>query len=71
MKDQRIICIQCENTFVVTADQKERLFVKGFNIPRRCPECRRKKNKLGFVSENKKGRDKRKHDKKRYDIDFE
>ena len=45
MKDKRITCIQCEKPFVFSATEQERFMTLGFAIPKRCPECRKKKLK--------------------------
>lgn len=60
MKDEKKICIQCEKEFIVTALEKERLISRGFDIPKRCEECRRKKSKASNDDESRNPRDKRK-----------
>jgi hypothetical protein len=45
MKDKIITCIQCETEFVVTVAEQLRLAARGFGRPKRCPECRKKKDK--------------------------
>ncbi|MGD9022796.1 MAG: zinc-ribbon domain containing protein [Deltaproteobacteria bacterium] len=45
MKDKIITCIQCGTEFVITAAEQIRLAARGFDRPRRCPECRKKKEK--------------------------
>lgn len=45
MKDKSIICIQCENPFVFSVAEQEHFITSGFAIPKRCPECRKKKLK--------------------------
>jgi NAD-dependent SIR2 family protein deacetylase len=51
MKDKSIICIQCENPFVFSVSEQERFIASGFAIPKRCPECRKKKLKEVVVNE--------------------
>lgn len=51
MKDKSIICIQCENPFVFSVSEQERFIASGFAIPKRCPECRKKKLKEVEVNE--------------------
>ena len=65
MRDQRKICIQCENEFVITAAEQERLASKGFDIPKRCPECRKKKTKAVKENDSRSPREKRRHEKLR------
>lgn len=43
MADRIILCAQCEKPFRVTEAEMALLESKGFSLPRRCPECRRKK----------------------------
>ncbi|NQT56285.1 MAG: zinc-ribbon domain containing protein [Desulfobacteraceae bacterium] len=45
IRDRVITCIQCENTFLLTVAGQERLLAKGFDLPKRCSECRKKKGK--------------------------
>ena len=63
MKDQIRTCIQCESEFIVTAAEQERLLTKGFDIPKRCPACRKNKMKSPKETDNRSQRDKRRHDK--------
>ena len=46
MSDRIILCMQCEKPFVITAQEHARLRGRGFDIPKRCPECRRHKFRL-------------------------
>jgi len=50
-KDRMIQCIQCGKPFLFTAADQERFFSRGFDVPRRCYNCRKKKSKLGNSSE--------------------
>lgn len=47
MQDQTIYCIQCDNPFTFTVAEQKRVNSQGFDAPKRCPECRRKKQKSG------------------------
>lgn len=47
VKDRMIQCIQCGKPFVFTAAEQERFLSRGFDAPRRCCDCRKKKAKLG------------------------
>ena len=47
MQDIRIICAQCGNPFVFTVSQQQRFNSLGFDAPKRCEECRKKKVKDG------------------------
>jgi predicted Zn-ribbon and HTH transcriptional regulator len=46
MKDKTIICIQCGNDFVVTPSEQKRCIYRNFDMPKRCPECRKHKAKI-------------------------
>ena len=67
MKDQFRTCIQCESEFVITVSEQERLHLKGFDIPKRCQECRKNKMKSQRETDNRGLKDKRKHDKSEED----
>lgn len=51
MKDRIIQCVQCDRTFVFTAAEQERFTSRGFDMPRRCQECRKHKSKVDNDSE--------------------
>lgn len=67
MKDQIRTCIQCESEFIVTVSEQERLRLKGFDIPKRCPACRKHKMKSPKETDDRGQRDRRKHDKSKDD----
>ncbi|MEW5914027.1 MAG: zinc-ribbon domain containing protein [Thermodesulfobacteriota bacterium] len=46
MDDKHLICEQCGGEFVFSEQEQERHARKGFDPPRRCPDCRRKRTKL-------------------------
>ena len=62
MRDQTIYCIQCDNTFTFGVVEQKRLSSLGFDDPRRCPDCRKKKQKS---VNSEKGR--RKRGRKQYE----
>lgn len=47
MVEKRIICVQCGNPFVFPAQEQERFNALGFDEPKRCRECRKRKVKDG------------------------
>ena len=49
MQDEELTCIQCGRPFVFTASQRERFRTLGFNDPKRCPECRKKRNRINSM----------------------
>ena len=67
MRDQLIICVQCNTEFEFSAAEQEYYQNKGFNPPKRCPQCRKNKSKLAD-SEHKNSHDnKKKHPRAEYD----
>ena len=45
MKDRQMTCVQCGNQFALTSVELERLVARGFGLPRRCTDCRKRKSK--------------------------
>jgi len=56
MKDKVITCVQCGNPFVFAVAEQARFHKLGFDIPKRCLECRRKKFKAIEMNERRKHR---------------
>lgn len=54
-------CIQCEEDFEFSSDEQEKYNQKGFDLPLRCPECRKNKNKKTGFEDKRKPKDKKKH----------
>jgi hypothetical protein len=46
MADLTIECIQCRRAFVFKRDEQERFIQRGFELPKRCSDCRKKKVKV-------------------------
>jgi len=46
MRDQKLNCVQCENEFLLTGEEREKILARGFGMPRRCPNCRKHKAKI-------------------------
>jgi hypothetical protein len=70
MKDRLITCIQCENPFVFTAAEQARFSASGFDQPKRCPECRKKKDKGIQINPGGKGTGRSKHSRRKDDYDL-
>ena len=70
MKDKTIVCIQCGDTFVFTVGEQERFLSHGFNMPKRCPECRKKKAKGIGTGNGWKDIAKRKRSRRKEDYEF-
>ncbi len=45
MPDTIMTCVICESTFVFGEAEQKRYARLGFEDPKRCPECRKKKRK--------------------------
>jgi hypothetical protein len=52
MKDKIITCIQCGSDFAISAKELERMHAHGFSMPKRCHDCRKKKQRH-FQEDNK------------------
>ena len=54
METKIITCVQCENEFEFSIVEQKNFRERGFDPPKRCPSCRKKKSKvLDFLQENK------------------
>ena len=64
MESKIIKCIQCDSEFEFSVASQLEYEVRGYDEPKRCPECRRRKSKSGSSgSEGKwKNKKKRYHD---------
>ena len=49
----RVTCQDCSKTFIITRGEKEFFDQKGFDLPQRCPECRKRKR----AQSNRRSRD--------------
>jgi len=45
MNEKILTCVQCENQFILSTEEHERILSRGFSMPRRCPDCRKNKSK--------------------------
>ena len=66
MRDQLITCVQCNTEFRFSAVEQEHYNHKGFNPPKRCPQCRKNKAKLADPEQNLHSF-KKKHSRNEYD----
>jgi uncharacterized protein with PIN domain len=65
MADRMILCAQCDKPFWVSEVEVEQLESKGFSLPRRCPECRRKKWKAANQGSGSRFEEKKKRQRRR------
>ena len=45
MENMYLDCVQCGNTFELSELEIKRYSTKGFDLPLRCPECRKHKSR--------------------------
>lgn len=69
MKDKIITCIQCEKQFVFEISEQKRFMARGFDKPKRCQECRKKKSREIEISEGR-NKDKQRKGRRRNGYDF-
>ena len=70
MQTRILECIQCGNSFELSNSEQEYYRHRGFDEPRRCPECRKNKRREPD-NENRKFRNKKKkHYRVKYDDDL-
>jgi hypothetical protein len=61
MRDEAIICKQCEAPFIFTNAEQERFLALGYDPPKRCPECRRRKSRRDETNQKYRNKGKRRH----------
>jgi len=71
MENMVITCIQCEEDFEVTVEEQQKLRKRGFDAPLRCPQCRKHKSRHLQQEENRKFKSKKKHNRMRFDEDYD
>ena len=71
MNGKRINCIQCENDFVISQEELDFLQARGFDEPRRCPLCRKRKSRSSDQHNTGRRNDKKKHYRMKYENDPE
>ncbi|MCF8126879.1 MAG: zinc-ribbon domain-containing protein [Deltaproteobacteria bacterium] len=59
MRDQTLYCVQCDNPFTFTSSEQKRANAQGFDAPKRCPECRKHKQKSKDSENRRKKRSRR------------
>lgn len=70
MNDRFLTCIQCENSFLFSVEEQNRYLICGFDDPKRCPDCRKKRFKVFEKPErprNQKGRKRRRSRRNGFD----
>lgn len=64
---QTLTCVQCGNDFEFSDTHRNKLDSRGFDAPKRCPVCRKHKNKTAMDENDQRRRDKKKHYRMKYD----
>ena len=65
MESKTIKCIQCDTEFEFSVASQREFEAKGYDEPKRCPDCRKRKSKTSTNDSNGKWRNKKKryHDR--------
>jgi hypothetical protein len=66
---EAIECVQCGKEFELSEKDLDQLAARGFDIPKRCPDCRRNKSRYATDDSHRRRRDKKKHYHNKYDRD--
>jgi len=71
MESKILTCIQCDSEFEFSVANQLEYEAKGYDEPKRCPECRKRKSKSSSntTSSDGKWRNKKKRHHDRYDDD--
>ncbi|MCG6972510.1 MAG: zinc-ribbon domain-containing protein [Desulfobacterales bacterium] len=69
MQTRTLECIQCGNSFELSTSEQEYYRQRGFDEPRRCPECRKNKRREPHNDTRKFRNKKKKHYRMKYDDD--
>jgi hypothetical protein len=54
-------CVQCDELFEISVNEQERCERMGFDLPIRCPQCRKHKTRQVDDNTHRKSKDKKKH----------
>lgn len=72
MKNLILTCIQCNTDFEFGVNEQKKYQQRGFDVPLRCPQCRKNKYRDNDRPERRKFRDKKKQHRYKFDeqIDY-
>ncbi|MFH1991287.1 MAG: zinc-ribbon domain containing protein [Pseudomonadota bacterium] len=72
MENLILTCIQCNTDFEFGAGEQQKYQERGFDVPLRCPQCRKNKYRDSEHQERRKFKDKKKHHRFKFDeqIDY-
>ena len=60
MMDKYITCVQCGTEFMFSEAEQERVRARGYAVPKRCSECRDRKQKVLDEDTKEPGKNRRK-----------
>jgi len=66
---ETIECVQCGKEFELSGKDLDQLAARGFDLPKRCRDCRRNKSKYMAADDCRRRREKKKHYHQKYDRD--
>ncbi len=71
MEDKIITCVQCNDSFVFHAKDRQRFISLGFDEPTRCPHCRKNKFKHPKSEDPWKNKGRKKHSRRKNSRDYD
>jgi hypothetical protein len=64
METKFITCVQCNTEFEFIDSEQRYYEERGFDVPKRCPECRKHKSKLNTASDKNEYNGRKKHQRR-------
>jgi hypothetical protein len=64
METKFITCVQCDAEFEFTVSEQRYYEERDFDVPKRCPVCRKHKTKLNKASDKKEPNSRKKHQRR-------
>lgn len=53
IEDMIMVCVQCDEEFDFSIQEQEKYEERGYDIPKRCPSCRKHKSRSLDLTENR------------------
>jgi len=69
MQNEWIVCIQCDTEFEYDVEEQARHAQMGYDMPRRCPTCRKHKTKIMSGWERKMNKTRQKNNQRQDEDD--
>ena len=67
METMILNCVQCAAEFEFSINEQKKFQERGFDLPLRCPECRKNKSRESERPEIRKIKDKKRHYRQKYE----